>query len=121
MEKHMKERLLTCIICPRGCSLRVTLGEDGAPTKVEGNACPRGVDYAVTECTAPMRTVTSTVRCRDGAIIPVKTNKSVPKALVFDVMREINRTSPDGELCVGDVVISDVCGTGADVVVTGKA
>lgn len=117
----MKERFLTCIICPRGCSLRVELDELGKPAKVEGNACPRGEDYAVTECTAPMRTVTTTVRCKSGAVVPVKTDRAVPKGKIFEVMGEINRTvAPDG-LRVGDVVIDEVAGTAARVVVTGKA
>lgn len=117
----MKERFLTCIICPRGCSLRVELDESGKPAKVEGNACPRGEDYAVTECTAPMRTVTTTVRCKSGAVVPVKTDRAVPKDKIFEVMGEINRAiAPDG-LSVGDVVLEGVAGTSARVVVTAKA
>ena len=116
----MKEKLLTCIICPRGCSLKVTLDEANVPTRVEGNACPRGEDYAIAECTRPMRTVTSTVKCADGSVVAVKTNKSVPKEKVFDVMGEINKALLPAEHAIGDVVISDVCQTGADVVVTGK-
>jgi exo-1,4-beta-D-glucosaminidase len=29
----MKERLLTCIVCPRGCALTVTLDESGKPVR----------------------------------------------------------------------------------------
>ena len=116
----MKERILTCIICPRGCELHVRLDENGAPVSVAGNACPRGESYAVTECTAPMRTVTTTVRCESGAVVPVKTDKAVPKALVFEVMRVINSTVASDSLSVGDVVITAVAGTEANVVVTGK-
>ena len=116
----MKERILTCIICPRGCELRVSLDESGAPISVTGNACPRGESYAVTECTAPMRTVTTTVRCASGEVVPVKTDKAVPKGLVFEVMKAINSTIAPDSLSVGDVVITAVCGTEANVVVTGK-
>lgn len=116
----MKERILTCIICPRGCELRALLDETGAPASVSGNACARGETYAVTECTAPMRTVTTTVRCEGGEVIPVKTDRPVPKALVFDVMKAINATLAKGTLGVGDVVITAVAGTDANVVVTGK-
>lgn len=116
----MKERILTCIICPRGCELTVSLDDGGAPISVVGNACPRGESYAITECTAPMRTVTTTVRCESGAVVPVKTDRAVPKALVFEVMRVINSTVASDRLSVGDVVIKGVAGTDADVVVTGK-
>lgn len=116
----MEKRYLTCIICPRGCSLTVDFDEAGAPSGVAGNACPRGVDYAIAECTAPMRTVTTTVRCEDGSVIPVKTNKSVPKGKVFEVMAAINKVVAPSNITVGEVVIANISDTGADVVVTGK-
>lgn len=114
------ERQLTCIVCPRGCSLKVTLDGDGKPLKVEGNACPRGETYAIAECTAPMRTVTSTVKCEDGTVIPVKTDRTIPKGLVFEAMRVINATVAPSEAKVGDVLVEGILGTEANVVVTGK-
>lgn len=116
----MKERFLTCIICPRGCSLRAELDEAGVPTKVDGNACPRGEDYAIAECTSPMRTVTGTARCKSGGVIPVKTDKAVPKGKVFEVMAEIKRIVANDSSSVGEVIIENVAGTDARVVVTGK-
>ena len=114
------ERFLTCIICPRGCSLKIELDADGRPTHIEGNACPRGEDYAVTECTAPTRTVTTTAKCEGGYVIPVKTSCPVPKGKMREVMLEINRaTVPEGAK-IGDVVIRGVAGCDADVIVTGK-
>lgn len=117
----MKTRNLTCIVCPRGCALTVTLTDDGKIEKIEGNACKRGVDYATAECTHPMRTVTSTVRLEDGRVLPVKTNTAVPKELVFEVMKEINKTVAKADLKIGDVIIKDVLGTGADVVASANA
>ena len=59
---------LTCIACPLGCTITVTL--DGKDViSVEGNTCPRGKEYAINECTAPVRTVTTTVKCEDGDVI----------------------------------------------------
>ena len=38
-------RDLVCIICPRGCNLKVEL--EGKEIKgVTGNGCPRGLQYA---------------------------------------------------------------------------
>lgn len=116
----MKERKLTCIICPRGCELTVALGDAGEVLGVSGNACARGEVYANTECTNPTRTVTTTVRCADGSVVPVKTSIPVPKGMIVDVMREINRARIDGDVKVGQVVIEKVAGTDADVVITGK-
>ena len=116
-----KERLLTCIVCPRGCQMRVTLADDGRVEKVEGNFCKRGVTYANDECTNPKRTVTSTVRCRSGAVVSVKTDSTVPKGMMLDVMAEINRTVAEDNLRIGDVIIENVCGTGANVVATSNS
>ena len=112
-------RELTCIICPRGCQLTVTL-EGGKVKEVKGNACPRGVAYAESECTNPMRTVTTTVRCEDGAVVPVKTDRPIPKGKMFDVMREVNATVAKCDLKIGDIVIDGVAGTDANIVVTDK-
>ena len=112
-----KTRELTCIVCPRGCQLTVELDEDKV-VSVSGNICKRGEAYAVAECTAPVRTVTTTVRCESGKVVAVKTNAPVPKSKVFDVMKEINRTTaPDG-IKIGDVIIKNVAGTDSDIVAT---
>ena len=68
----MTKRELTCIVCPRGCSLVVELDDNGAVMSVSGNICKRGNAYANDECTNPMRVVTSTVRCEDGRVVAVK-------------------------------------------------
>ncbi len=117
----MKNRMLTCIVCPRGCALSVELGECGEVISVTGNACPRGRTYAEDECTHPKRTVTSTVRCDNGGIVSVKTSSAVPKELVFEVMKEINGVRAASGLKIGDVVIKNVAGTDADVIATSNS
>lgn len=114
----MKERKLTCIVCPKGCELNVSFDSDGSILEISGYSCPRGEDYAVTECTAPVRTVTTTAGCKDSRVVAVKTSRPVPKHLVFDVMREINALVLDNDCRIGDVVIKGVLGTDADVVIT---
>lgn len=113
-----KERFLTCIVCPRGCQMKITLADDGRVEAVEGNFCKRGVVYANDECTNPRRTVTSTVRCTSGGVAAVKTANTVPKELVFEVMKAINSCTASDDVKVGDVIIKNVCDTGVDVVVT---
>ncbi|MCQ2386018.1 MAG: hypothetical protein MJ078_05035 [Clostridia bacterium] len=51
------KRVLTCIVCPRGCSLSAELDESGKLLDVKGYSCPRGLAYAQSECTAPVRTL----------------------------------------------------------------
>ena len=100
-------RELTCIVCPMGCSMKAEI-TDGKVTRVEGNTCPRGKAYAESECINPMRTVTTTVRCVDETIVPVKTEKTIPKEKVFDAMEIINKAIPVLPIAVGDVIIDDV-------------
>lgn len=116
----MAKRDLTCIVCPRGCALAVELDGEGRVLSVTGNICKRGEKYAVDECTNPMRVVTSTVRCADGEVVSCKTADSIPKSLIFEVMKAINSTVAPAEVEIGDVVIENVVGTGVNVVITGN-
>ncbi|MBR5601241.1 MAG: DUF1667 domain-containing protein [Clostridia bacterium] len=110
-------REMTCIICPRGCQLTVEY-EDKKVLSVKGNACKRGTDYAVAECTCPTRTLTTTVMTESGEVVAVKSNKAIPKELLFDCMACINTTCIPDTVRQGDVVIANVLGTGADIIVT---
>lgn len=114
---------LTCIRCPRGCALTVTL-EDGQVISVEGNACRRGDIYARAEVTNPVRTVTSVVPVTgsDTAhMVSVKTRGEVPKNKVLDVVDALADVVVSAPVAIGDVIVPDVCGTGIDVVATRKA
>ncbi len=102
-------RTLTCIVCPRGCTLTVAL--DGkSVTSVTGNLCPRGKQYAIDECTHPMRTVTTTARTVDGGVVAVKTASPIPKEQMLDCMAAINAVVVPLPVHVGDTVLEDVCG-----------
>ena len=55
---------ITCIRCPLGCSLRVSVAISAADAEVvgvEGNQCARGSRYGAEEAVHPMRTVTACV------------------------------------------------------------
>ena len=112
------KRELTCIVCPVGCSL-VAEFEDGKVLSVTGNKCPRGKVYAETECIAPMRTITTTVKCQNGEIVSVKTQNPIPKGKMFEAMKIINKSNPILPISIGDVIIEDVFGS--PVIATGNA
>ena len=99
---------LTCIECPVGCEMEVGV-EDGKAVYVKGNSCPRGKMYAENEIVCPKRVVTSTVRAKNGKMVPVKTDKPVKKSEIFEVMKKINTTTCDLPVKIGDVIIADVC------------
>ena len=111
----MEERDLICIVCPRGCKLHVD-----KDLNVTGNFCLRGEKYGKQEVTNPTRIVTSIVPIQNAelAMCPVKTNEPIPKAKIFEVMSSINKVIITAPVSIGDVVISDVAGTGVDVIVT---
>ena len=113
----MAIRNMTCIVCPMGCQLTVEL-ENGEVKSVSGNTCPRGKQYAIDECIHPMRTITSTARTDNGEVIPVKTDRTVPKELMFECMKEINKAVVKLPARIGDVAVENILGTGANVVVT---
>ena len=77
----MKKKI-TCIVCPRGCVMTAEIGDE---IKVTGNACARGEQHAIGECTNPVRTVTSTVRIsnREDTMLPMKTAAPIPKGEMF--------------------------------------
>ena len=112
----MKE--ITCIVCPRGCRLRAEKTDD--KITVMGNSCKRGYDFAVSELTDPKRTVCSTVRTAfpDVPVLPVRVSGEIPKARIFDVMRQIGAVCVKVRLGRGDTVIENVLDLGVDVIAT---
>ena len=112
-----KIRNLTCIVCPRGCQMTVEY-EDKNVLSVNGNACKRGKDYAVAECTCPTRTLTTTAMTESGEVVAVKSNKAFPKELLFEAMKEINALRIKDNVRQGDVIIANILDTGADIIVT---
>ncbi len=104
------KRELTCIVCPVGCSLVAEIKDNGE-VEVSGNSCPRGKVYAENECIAPMRTITTTVRCKTGEILPVKTASPIPKEKMFEAMKIINKACPVLPIAVEDVIIENVFGS----------
>ena len=108
---------LICICCPRGCRLSVDENKD---YEVTGASCEKGVEYGKMEIKDPRRVLTSTVRIEGAALrrCSVKTSLAIPKGELFKVMREIDGVVLKSPVKVGDLIIENVCGTGADIVST---
>lgn len=105
------EKEMTCIICPLGCSLKVLLSEQAEVLSITGNTCVRGANYAKTECTNPQRTLTTTLRCEDGSMIAVKTDRTIPKEKLLEAMKQINYTIVKLPVKVGDILVENVFGS----------
>lgn len=113
------KRELTCVACPLGCSVTVEYNDTEILT-ITGNTCKRGEAYAKTEMTNPTRSLTSSVKVNGGIhpVVPVKSNKPVPKTMLFDCMKVINSVSVDAPVKLGQVIIENILDTGADIVAT---
>ena len=110
------ERKITCIICPRGCAMTATVTDTGVT--VTGHTCPKGEEYAINECTNPVRTVTAAVRVanRYNTMVSVKTDAPVPKDKMMDVMAALHKVQVQAPACIGDVVLENIFG--ANVIIT---
>ena len=102
----MEKRELTCIGCPLGCTLTVSLNV-GKVLSVEGYTCKRGRDYGEKECTNPMRTVTSSVPASD-----------IPRGKILECMEAIHTAAVQAPVHLGDIILADIAGTGVDLVAT---
>lgn len=111
-------RKMTCIICPKGCSLVVDENED--TYTVEGALCPRGEKYAIQEMTDSRRTVQTTVRttlpgCRRAA---VRTSSEVPLNEIFQYMDAIKAVVLTEKKQCGSVIARRLCGNDVDLILT---
>ena len=113
------EQTITCINCPVGCRMTVSLSDTGEFISVTGNTCPRGAKYAQQECTLPERMITAVIPVT-GCETPlsVKTASPVPKNLIASVMNELSRVQISLPVSIGQVVRPDVLDTGVDIIAT---
>jgi len=104
--------LLTCTLCPNGCHLRYE--EDGS---VSGAKCKRGVAYALQERTAPMRTLTFTLRTESGTLVPVRTDRPIPRSSLLECAKQLQTVVlPERDYFCGEVLVPYLMG--ASVVAT---
>lgn len=115
----MKIRKLTCISCPMGCQITVEMDHKDV-LHVSGNTCKRGEIYARKEVTNPTRIVTSTVKVTGGTttMVSVKTKTDIPKDKIFECIRALKGVEVPAPVYIGDVIVTDVAGTGIDIVAT---
>ena len=107
-------KTLTCIVCPKGCTLRV----DADKREVTGQGCSRGKDYGLNEVTNPTRVLTTTVAIENALQprLPVKTARPIPKGKLLEAMAVIDTLRVTAPVQLGDVIIPDLLGTGIPLV-----
>ncbi|MBQ9941232.1 MAG: DUF1667 domain-containing protein [Clostridia bacterium] len=119
----MAVREMTCIVCPQGCKIKVEY-EGSEIRQISGFTCKRGEKYASKEIVSPERTITSTVAAcsNDGelTLVPVKSDKPIPKNKMFDAMELINKQKISLPVEAGQVIVSDFMEKGINLVACKK-
>lgn len=109
------KKALICLGCPKGC--RLVIDENG---NVSGNSCPRGLDFARQEMTAPMRVLSCLMRVENSdRVFSVRSRGAIPKEKLKAAAEYVyaNPLTQDKlPVHVGDLIFPDVFG--AEVVAT---
>ena len=113
----MKTHTFTCIKCPLGCQVELT-EENGTVIKVEGHTCKQGEQYAIDEFENPVRTVTTTVRVKEGIlpVLPVRSENPLPKHLIKECVRILSTAEVEAPVMCGDIVYKNILDTGVDII-----
>jgi CxxC motif-containing protein len=111
--------LLTCVLCPVGCELEVRKDEAGE-LDVQGNQCDKGIPFAVEEILHTKRNLATSVPVWGTAatMVSVRLSDCVPREMVFPILAEIAKLRPEVPVRRGQVLITNVLGTGVDVIAT---
>lgn len=107
---------IRCIVCPTGCLVHVE--NINGELIIEGHSCKRGEDYARDEFIAPKRILTTTMRVENGflPLVPVRTDKPIPKEKLQETLREIAKMNIKAPIKMGDVLIKNVIGLKANII-----
>ena len=110
---------IICTICPRGCRIEA-VGDGKNLTSATGYSCKRGLEYAKTEYSNPVRILTTTVKIAgvENDLLPVRSTKPLPKEKLFECMEIIRTASAKAPIKCYDIIVKDICGTGVDIVAT---
>ena len=114
----MKKEMI-CIGCPMGCYLIVDY--DGKTIRdISGNRCKVGLEYAEKEISNPERTLTTTVKVKNGhlPLVSVRTDKPIPKNRIFDTMDLLAKIEVEAPVKIGEPIVRNIFNTGINVVAT---
>jgi CxxC motif-containing protein len=107
---------IRCIICPTGCLVHVE--NVNGELIIEGHSCKRGEVYAREEFVAPKRILTTTMRVENGflPLIPVRSDKPIPKNKLGDTLKLIAETQIKAPIKMGDKLIENILGLEINII-----
>jgi len=108
-----------CIMCPLGCKMKVKI-EGNKISQSQGNKCERGLIYAYQEVFFAGRILTTTVKTANPKVplLPVRSDKEIPKKRLIDCMMEIAKHSIGDTMPAGQIVIRDILHLGVNIIST---
>lgn len=117
----MIEKNIICVICPSSCKVCVK-GDGKNIESITGYNCERGREYAQQEYTDPQRTLTTTMKAEGYTcpIIAVRSDRPIPKGMQLEIVEEVRKTVARPPFQVGKVMIENVLGTGANIVLANQ-
>ena len=107
---------IRCIVCPTGCLVHVE--NVNGELIIEGHSCKRGEVYGREEFIAPKRILTTTIRVENGflPLIPVRSDKPLPKERLQEALKEIAITEVKAPIKMGEVLIKNVLGLDTNII-----
>jgi CxxC motif-containing protein len=114
----MKKEMI-CIGCPLGCSISVDYIKKTLQN-INGNRCQVGLKYAEKEIFNPERTLTTTVKVRNGhlPLVSVRTSKPISKNRIFDAMTLLAKVEVEAPIRIGEKIIENLFNTNVSIVAT---
>ena len=115
----IEKKHFTCVTCPVGCEVDVEL-QNGSIVSIKGNKCDKVKEFVLQELKEPMRVLTTTVRIEGAkwAMLPVRTDKPIPKRLFLQAMGELAGIDLKAPVHMSEVIVRDIAGSSANIVAT---
>ena len=91
--------------------------------EVNGNECPTGQTYAVSEIENPLRILTSTILAEglDLKMVPVRTDRPIPKFKMLEAMNKIKSMRIKKSVRQGEVIAENFLALDVNLIVTREA
>ena len=101
----MKNKKLTCINCPEGCTLDIVT-EGQKIFSISGNRCKKGLAFAENEIFNPTRILTTTVslKSKDYSRLPVRSSSAINKKDIFSVIKDLKEIKIEAPVKMGEIV-----------------
>jgi CxxC motif-containing protein len=105
-----------CIICPTGCVL--TAKKQDSVLEVEGNQCEQGIAFAEQEANNPQRILTTTIKLTTGELLPVRSNGTVKRDELRELVRYLRSVSVAPPIEIGQVIAAALGANCVDIIAT---